>query len=147
MRRRKKGKSGQITRMMSYKGGSKLEGKCKYEGIGIVSMSPLTHFSDIAERAQATATSSASAANTTATKQRRSASSGGKRWYFDPRPVFVIYHGITSGKSPNVWTTASSPTSRSSNVENCLENKGFISINTSLCLPMGAELYVCIVAV
>ena len=87
-RRRRQRISGQITRMMSYKGGSKLEGK--YEGIGIVFMSPLTHFSDIAERAQATATSSASAANTTATKQRRSASSGGKRWYFDPRPVFVI---------------------------------------------------------
>ena len=54
----------------------------------------------------------------------------------------VCYHGITSGKEPNVWTTASSPTLRSSNVENCLENKGFISINTSLCLPTGAELYV-----
>ena len=88
MRRRKQGKSGQITRMMSYKGGLKLEGK--YEGIGIFFMSPLSHFSDIAECAQATATSSASAANTTATKQRRSASSGGKRCYFDPRPVFVI---------------------------------------------------------
>ena len=34
MRRRKQRISGQITRMMSYKGGSKLEGK--YEGIGIV---------------------------------------------------------------------------------------------------------------
>ena len=62
----------------------------KYEDIWIVYMSPLTHISDIAERAQATATSWASAANTTATKQRRSASSGGKRSYFDPRPVFVI---------------------------------------------------------
>ena len=141
-RRRKQGKSGQITRMMSYRGGLKLEGK--YEDIGIVFMFPLTHFSDIAECAQATATSWASAANTTATKQRRSASSGGKRWYFDPRPVFVIYHGITSGKEPNVWTTASSPTSRSSNVENCLENKGFISINTSLCLPMESESVMCV---
>ena len=113
----------------------------------ILGFSLCLHSPNIAERAQGTATSSVSAVNTTATKQRRSASSGGKRWYFDPRPVFVIYHGITSGKSPNVWTTASSPTSRSSNVENCLENKGFISINTSLCLPMGAERYVCIVAV
>ena len=87
--RRKQGISGQITRMMSYKGGLKLEGK--YEDIiGIVFMSPLTHISDIAERAQATAISSASAANTTATKQRRSASSGGRRCYCDPLPVFVI---------------------------------------------------------
>ena len=63
----------------------------KYEDIiGIVFMSPLTHISDIAERAQATAISSASAANTTATKQRRSASSGGRRCYCDPLPVFVI---------------------------------------------------------
>ena len=96
-RRRKQGKSGQITRMMSYRGGLKLEGK--YEGIGIFFMSPLSHFSDIAECAQATATSSASAANTTATKQRRSASSGGKRWYCDPLPVFVIYHGIKPQES------------------------------------------------